>query len=197
MNASMPRPSLRDRQKADAREMILEAVESCLSDGGLEELSFAEVAARAGMSERTVYRHFATREALLDAFWTRLHASLGIVFPTTAAELIALPRRVFPLFAERETVIRGLMASPQGRKVRLAVNEDRQAAIRAAVRDGVGEMTEPGFTRLCAAVQLLYSAAGWLTMRDYWGLSGEAAGQAASDAIAALLASAHSKEPKR
>nr|QQZ50822.1 helix-turn-helix transcriptional regulator [Phenylobacterium glaciei] len=39
-----------------------------LESGGLEELSFAEIAAEAKVGERTVYRHFPTREALMGAF---------------------------------------------------------------------------------------------------------------------------------
>jgi glycosyltransferase involved in cell wall biosynthesis len=61
--------SLRDRQKAATREQILRAVARQLEAGQLEELSFADVAAEAGLGERTVYRHFPTKEALLGAFW--------------------------------------------------------------------------------------------------------------------------------
>jgi AcrR family transcriptional regulator len=183
--------SLRARQKSATRDLILEAVGRCLSDRALEALSFADVAQEAGVGLRTVYRYFPTKEALLDAAWTWLHAAIGIdAFPDTAEELIALPARVFPLFDAREGIIRGMLASPQGREVRLAVNSARQAAIRQAVRDGAGDLPEPAFTRLCAAVQLLYSATGWVTMRDYWGLSGEEAGRAAGDAIRTLITSA-------
>jgi hypothetical protein len=80
-----------------------------------------------------------------------------------------------------------MLASPQGRELRLRVNRERQAAIRAAVRDARPGLREPAFTRLCAAVQLLYSASGWATMTDYWDLDSGEAGRAASEAIAALL----------
>jgi AcrR family transcriptional regulator len=149
-----------------------------MQDRGLEDLSFADVAAVAEVSERTVYRHFPTKDALLDAYWSWLHGSLGIdAFPDTAADLITLPLKVFPFFDDHEAVIRGMLASRQGRVVRLRVNGERQAAI----------------TRTCASVQLLYSATGWLTMKDYWGLSGAEAGEAASQSIATLLAYARLK----
>jgi len=64
--------SLRDRQKAATREQILRAVARQLEAGALEDLSFAELAAEAGLGERTVYRHFPTKEALLGAFWAWL-----------------------------------------------------------------------------------------------------------------------------
>ncbi len=190
MNDAAPRyaSALRDRQKAGTRDLILEAVGRRLEDSALEDLNFAEIAAEAGVAERTVYRHFPTKDALMDAFWTWLHGALRIeAFPTTAAELIALPERVFAFFDDHEAVLRGMLASRQGREVRLKVNDERQRAIRLAVRDAAPDLEEPDFTRLCASVQLLYSATAWLTMKDYWGLSGAEAGRAASDSIRTLL----------
>ncbi|MEI7932189.1 MAG: helix-turn-helix domain-containing protein, partial [Alphaproteobacteria bacterium] len=48
----------------------MQAVRRRLARGGLEDFSFADIAADAKTAERTVYRHFPTREALLGAFWT-------------------------------------------------------------------------------------------------------------------------------
>lgn len=186
-NASYSSP-LRERQKADTRDLILQAVKRLLRDRGLADLSLASVAAEAGITERTVYRHFATREQLLEATWAAVNDRLGMrEFPRTAMELVDRPRQVFPAFDEQGEIVRAMLASPQGRELRLRVNRDRQAAIRAAVRDARPGLREPAFTRLCAAVQLLYSASGWATMTDYWDISSEEAGKAASEAIAMLL----------
>ena len=64
--------NLRDRQKAETRDQILAAVGRKLETESLEDLSFAEIASEAGVGERTVYRHFPTREALMGAFWAWL-----------------------------------------------------------------------------------------------------------------------------
>ena len=185
---------LRQGQKNATRDLILEAVGRCLENAGLDELNFAQVAAEAQVSDRTIYRHFPTRELLLEAFWKSLHGNLGInSFPTTATELVEFPERVFPFFDAHEQVLRGMLASRQGREVRLSVNDDRQQAIRQSVRDAVGDMAEPDFTYLCASIQLLYSATGWLTMKDYWDLSGDEAGRAASASIKSLLLAAKQK----
>jgi glycosyltransferase involved in cell wall biosynthesis len=64
--------SLRDRQKAETQDQIMHAVARKLESGPLEDLSFAEIAAEAEVGERTVYRHFPTKEALLGAFWAWL-----------------------------------------------------------------------------------------------------------------------------
>jgi len=89
--------SLRDRQKAATREQILRAVARQLEAGALEDLSFAEVAAEAGLGERTVYRHFPTKEALLGAFWAWLQAqALSPSKPAPARrETIAAPRETY------------------------------------------------------------------------------------------------------
>ena len=65
----IPSPNLRERQREETRDQILRAVGRQLESRPLEDLSFAEVAEDAGVGERTVYRHFPTKEALLGAFW--------------------------------------------------------------------------------------------------------------------------------
>ena len=69
---------LRDRQKAETHDQILGAVGRKLEAGNLDDLSFAEIAAEAGVGERTVYRHFPTREALMGAFWAWLQTQAMI-----------------------------------------------------------------------------------------------------------------------
>lgn len=180
--------ALRERQKADTRTLIMATVERLLRDRALSDLSLATVAREAGITERTVYRHFATREELLQATWALVNTAMGMKdFPRTAEELIERPKHLFPAFDERGEVIRAMLASPQGRELRLQANKERQVAIRAVVKNARPDLREPALTRLSAAVQLLCSAAGWATMTDYWGLDSEAAGRAASEAIATLL----------
>jgi glycosyltransferase involved in cell wall biosynthesis len=69
-----PVPNLRERQREETRAQILRAVGRQLETRSLEDLSFAEIARDAGVGERTVYRHFPTKEALLGAFWAWMQA---------------------------------------------------------------------------------------------------------------------------
>jgi AcrR family transcriptional regulator len=188
--------SLRDRQKAGTRTLILETVERSLKDRSLSELSLAAVAREAGITERTVYRHFATREQLLAATWAAVNEAIGVKdLPRTAEELIERPKKLFPAFNRRAEVVRAMLASPQGRELRLRANKERQTAIRAVVKSARPNLREPAVTRLCAAVQMLCSASGWATMTDYWGLDSAEAGRAASEAIAVLLKSPDLDQP--
>jgi AcrR family transcriptional regulator len=180
--------SVRDIYREETRTRILDAAIAELEVSDLEQLTMAGVAARAGVTERTVFRHFASRDALLAAVWPRLQtrvASPG--FPHTADDMIATPGRLFPAFDKEEKLVRASVFSHAGREVRLAANRERQQAMRACVRDAYPDMTEPQLTRLAAVAQLIDSAYGWAVMRDYWGFDGTQAARAASEALAVLL----------
>src|SRR5512134_923948 len=56
----------RREAKQDTRERILDAVVDVVTREGVHAFTVQNVANAAGVSHRTVYRHFATREALLD-----------------------------------------------------------------------------------------------------------------------------------
>jgi AcrR family transcriptional regulator len=58
---------LRARQRELARETIVDACADLVTERHHLDFSMKEVAERAGVSLRTVYNHFATREDLLDA----------------------------------------------------------------------------------------------------------------------------------
>ena len=86
-----PTPNLRDRQREETREQILRAVGRQLESGPLEDLSFAEIARDADVGERTVYRYFPTKEALLGAFWAWMQ-NQAVAPPERPKGAAALPR---------------------------------------------------------------------------------------------------------
>ncbi|QGM95370.1 TetR/AcrR family transcriptional regulator [Methylocystis rosea] len=180
--------SLRETHKDHTRTRILEAAIDEMREGKLDALTIAKVAERAQVTERTVYRHFLTREDLLKAVWPRMQARVGSSgFPQTADDLIATPLRLFPRFDEEEGLIRASISSEPGREMRLSSNPQRQAAMLACVADALPEMDDAAKRRRAAVAQLIDSAYAWSVLRDFWGLEGAEAGRAASEAIAVLL----------
>ena len=96
-------PTLRQRQNANTIKLILDAVGRCLRDTSLAELSFFLIAREAGIGERTVYRYFATRDALFDAFW-RAHVQSIHPLPLDARSLLSAPLRAFPKLDEQADI---------------------------------------------------------------------------------------------
>jgi AcrR family transcriptional regulator len=192
-----PSNSLRARQKASTGEIILEAVARCLKDTSLADLNFSAIAREAGIGERTIYRHFSTKEVLLDAFWAAHMKAVHGPHPQDAKSLLRAPIEIFPGFDLNAEVTRGLVTTVQGRAIAQRANKSRVAAFRSAVRDAVGDLSEARATRLCASVQSLLSAGTWLQMREFWGLSGEEAGLAVQEAIEILLAATRLGKSKK
>ena len=124
---------LREEQKEATRQRILEVAGRLMEDRGLREFSYAVIAEEARVTERTVYRHFPNKGALLEGLWgwyqARVHYG-DIV--QTEQELLAQPLRTFPAFEENAHVSRALWLSPQGRDFRLSNVEERKAGIKAA-----------------------------------------------------------------
>ena len=179
---------LREAQKEETRRRILDAAGRLIETLNPSGLSFAAIAKEAGVQERTVYRHFATKDDLIDALWVWLDPRIGIrSFPQSEQELLAFPLRVFPGFDDNENLMRAMWTSPQGREIRLKVNPQRQAAIRKSVAEAVKGLSRREAAQITAAAQLLYSGAAWLTMKDYWGFSGKEAGEASALALKLLL----------
>jgi AcrR family transcriptional regulator len=179
---------LRAEQKEATRQRILDAAGRFLEDRGLEEFSFASIAKEAGVKERTVYRHFPTKTALIGSLceWFQRRVHYG-EFAQTEAELLAKPQQIFPGFEENERLVRALWSSPQGRSFRLSNVEERKNGIKAAIADAVRGLPPRQARWIAAAIHALLSSATWQSMKDYWNLSGEEAGKASSMAMELIL----------
>ena len=175
------------------RDKVLEGVAELLAAG--DDLTFARVAAVSGVPERTIYRHFATRQALLAAVFDWANERIGFSggYPTDGEGLVALIRRVFPGFDTLAPVIRELLVDPDGLPVRLADNEERQRAALAIVDTEAPGLDPASARRVAATLQLLTAASSWQTLRDYWDMDGEEAAEASALAVELLLQGARTQ----
>jgi len=180
-------PSLRDARTEVVRERVLEGVAELLTAG--DDLTFAKVARVAGVPERTVYRHFPTKEALLTAVFHWANERIGFAgeLPTDGAAVVGLVREVFPGFDEIAPVVRELLLAPEGRVARLADADRRREAAAAVVENEAPGLDPDAARRVAAAVQLLTTAATWNTLRDYWDMDGHEAAETAALAVELVL----------
>jgi AcrR family transcriptional regulator len=176
---------------------VLEGVAALLERG--EALTFAKVAHAAGVPERTVYRYFTTREALLAAVFEWSNRKIGFdgKLPVDAETTIALVRKVFPGFDEIAPVIKELLIAPEGLLARRTQLDKRRRAAIDVVRHEAPQLDRVATRRVAAALQLLTTAATWQTLRDYWDMNGQEAGETAALAIELLLAGARTRSNAR
>ena len=175
------------------RNRALEGAAEVLSRG--EALTFAAAAAAAGIPERTFYRYFPTREALLGALFAWANQRIGFSgeLPTSEAAVVSLVRQVFPGFDGIAAVVRELLIAPEGRTARLAEKSARQKASLAVVHQAAEGLDRASSRRLAAVVQLLTVAGTWQTLSDYWDMDGAEAAEASVLAIELLLDGARAR----
>lgn len=172
---------LREEQASATRERILEALVRVLARGAAE-LSVPAVAAEAGVSVATIYRHFATKQALLDGLGEHMRERwLGeLPTPSTPAELAALYARAYPRIDARTEAVRAALASPTARRGRKASMTGRLARVEAALAPLEGRVTVEDYARLRSVAALLTASETVHVLRELVGLSvSEAADTAA------------------
>jgi AcrR family transcriptional regulator len=189
--------TLTDARADLVRTRILEGVAQLLQRG--EAWTFASVAKEAGVPERTLYRYFPTREALLEGIFEWANARLGFQgeLPGDAASLTALVRRCFPGFDALAPVVRELLLAPEGRLARLRQKPARQRSSLALVQREAPGLSAADARGLAAVLQLLGQAATWQSLRDYWDMDGAQAAEASVLAIQLLLDGARARTVAR
>src|SRR5687767_1046122 len=122
---------LRAEQAAATRDRIVDAAVELLQDGDVSAFGMQDVADRAGVAVRTVYRAFPTKDDLisgvLETIRERFEATAGSP-PTTREELQAsVPGAVRAVY-ELEPLYRALFATAAGREVHRATAGERSAS---------------------------------------------------------------------
>ncbi len=170
--------TLRDRQVAQTREFILDALTTLLADRRADEVTTRDIAAVAGVSERTVYRHFPDRNALLDGLSRRL-PPLADTPSFDAGGLDGLAptcRRLMELLDEHYVTARAeavFNADPR----RFAANtQDNTREMRELFAKGLPELTDREQLRIAAVIRCLVSTQAWLRMREEFGVPGTESG---------------------
>ena len=187
---------LRQEQAEATSERILAAMAAILEeDGSLEAATNRAVAERAGVREITVYRHFPNREALLRGLWAWMNRRTGVTvgMPEREADLAGKLPALYATFDAQPARIVASLTTPSGRKMRESLDPERREAFLAAVEDAAGHLPERERVKLAAMMQLIYSAYGWISMREQWGLDGKTAADAGAWAIETLLKAARER----
>jgi AcrR family transcriptional regulator len=180
---------LRTEQAGQTRERIVQAAVDLLSEGDADDLSMNDVAARAGVSVRTVYRNFATRDDLLDGVIEsareQLESRVGPPATTRRDYEQVTPRMVEALF-DMEPLYRALFATHAGRESHRRGASERRKAMAQVFAAQMRELDKQAALRFGALIHLLSSSNSVLFLKDYWGLSADDIARVLGWAIATL-----------
>jgi AcrR family transcriptional regulator len=181
---------LRQRQAQQVQTAILEAALAALEEMTAHELSMLHIAQLAGVSLRTVYRHFPDRAALLEAAGNHLYASLEVPIEIAAPEDIASSFRVAARrLSKRPKLARALVQSRAGGASRSRVRSHRVQAISGALEQLTDSVEPSAAVRARAMITHLCSAAAWVQVAEESGLSDGEAQEAVAWAIETLVGS--------
>jgi len=179
---------LRERQAAVIKEAILDALARRLDHDDPEDIAMPQVAADAGISLRTLYRYFPTKEAMFEAVGDHVVARLGLPGEIAGADDIA---RVFAESARRGAqspeLVRAMLWTRLGRRARSSHRHRRVAAIMAALAGVTSHLPAAEARRRQGAVVYLASLPAWITVSEECGLSADDAQRGIAWAIDTLV----------
>jgi AcrR family transcriptional regulator len=181
--------TLREQHAIATRERILAAVADLLERGEVDEVTVPAVAEVSGVSLRTIYRHYPTRDELLEAAGRWIGDELlKHPYPTALDEVADLFQQGAPDFDERPGLVRALAFSQLGRQVRGYRRQERLEAIRRALRTELADLSEAELRQAEAVLAYLHNMLAYTTLREENGLSGEEIGEAMGWAMRTLIA---------
>jgi AcrR family transcriptional regulator len=185
-----------DRQKERTRRAILDALAAEIVDSGMIDLSIQAVADRAGVTHRTVYNHFPTREALNDAFAAHVETVIAesstLTQPPEAnVDVDGLPGVAcigHELFQEHASHIRAYVMMTMATGAAAQVFRERSRLVQTVLERELGPL-EPGVARaVTSAIRLFLSSYGWYSMTEHHGLTSDEAGRLSQWALEQLIA---------
>jgi AcrR family transcriptional regulator len=133
-------------------------------------LTFRAVADRAGVGERTVYRHFPTERHLHDAVMQRLESEAGISYENVdLANLAEVTARVFASL--QRFSVRDSVHTPHDQAF-VSSDQRRRDALMRAVSDADERRPEAERRMMAGLLDVLWSPASHERLVGVWGLDG-------------------------
>ena len=181
---------LRRQQQEHTRKQIMEAVTAIIAEGRILSFSVQDVADRAGVSYASVYRHFPTREALLDALY---EAGAKIVGTSLALTSLA-PEEIPAAVGRMRIAFEQDPASLQASTMALAISSihppsrrQRDQRYQRVIAESAPHLAPSATNQAAAVICHLHSSLTWVTLRQRFGLSAEETADALTWALQTLI----------
>jgi AcrR family transcriptional regulator len=178
---------LREQQQERTREIIVEAICAQVLESGVSDFSVQDIARRANVSLRTVYRYFPAREDLLaavDDAWTKKQPR---PLPEHPSELPALIADIFNYFEANKALLEAATVTSLGRQVHGRSRARRLAAMKDMLAKHTPHLDSATQMQRLAAIRVLSGSDSWRTMTRDFGMSTEDAIKSVQWALQLLL----------
>ena len=181
---------------AETRERIVAAGSELVHEfpsWDWRDLTFRAVAERAGVGERTVYRHFPTERHLRDAVMQRLEAEAGVDYE--GMELSTLPDMTARVFASlRSFAVEETVASPDDPTFEAADQRRRDALLRAVASEA-SQWTDAERETLAALLDVVWQLTSYERLITTWRFDPDRATDAISWLVTLMRRAIHDEAP--
>lgn len=167
------RSTLREDQAKATSQRIVDALVAQACEHGRQDFSIAEVAARAGVAERTVYRHFPTRQALIEAIHVASEQDTRTKLPDNPDNAFGHVHTLFAWFEENAQLVEAAHVTGIASEVRAHGRRQRGERAKKMVDEYLALLPEADRRRALAVFRSMFGSATWRTMRRELGLSAE------------------------
>jgi AcrR family transcriptional regulator len=180
----------RDQAKVDTRDAILEATVKVILEEGIALFTMQNVAKVAGVAHRTVYRHFDSREALLEGLQDMLYerqAKAGLVPPKEVSRFVEVVGLFFEEFSREADAMRASVIAATALRHQTRLQSQSFAIIERALRDEFEYVPASEIRDSAAAIRSITGRYGWYVMAVDMELTGKECGRAVSFAVRAMV----------
>ena len=171
---------VRRQQAAETRARIVVAGSELVHEFDSwhwDALTFRAVAERAGVGERTVYRHFPTERHLHDAVMARLEEEAGVTYE--GLDLAALPEIAARVFSSRRSLAaREIEEEAASDPLFVEVDQRRRDALLHAVTEATPTWSESVRSTVAALLDFVWSMPAYERLVGAWDLDGDDATEA-------------------
>lgn len=182
--------TLRCRQKKITRDHILEALAALISEGRIIDFSIKEVADRAGVSYASVYRHFPTREALLEALYeeaSEIMAQTSPFRPHLLEEIPAMAEKTVAFFEEKATIVQGFTIALVANNIHPQSRRQREELVEQMVAQSGSHLAPEVARQSAAIISHLHSSLTWVILKQRFEFSAKETTDALTWALETLI----------
>lgn len=162
--------TLSDRLANHTQALILASAIDLLKKAPVHELTVRAVAGHAHISERTIFRYFATREALLDAIAGEVTKHMALPpDPGSMAELLDYPDTLYRRFEASAALTKAALHTELFPRMRNEQARRRWESVRKVIDAHAPRRSEHDRKLAAANIRYFLSATTWHYYRFYFG----------------------------